>query len=154
MLAIRFNRVGKKNQAQFRIVLQEHTVAPGGRHVEILGSYDPHHKKAVLKEERIKYWLSKGAQASDTVFNFFLSKGLVTGAKRKIKIPKKAEEVKPEEPKVEEIKIETKEEIKAEIPKEPARIATPARSDAASSGEQSVAGGEVKAEVVPEVKSE
>jgi small subunit ribosomal protein S16 len=149
MLAIRFNRVGKKNQAQFRIVLQEHTVAPGGRHVEILGSYDPHKKVAVLKEEKIKDWISKGAQVSDSVFNLFLSKGLVTGPKRKIKIPAKVEEIKAEEPKVEEIKVEEakaeiKAEVKAEIPEEPARIAT-----------QSVAGGEVKAEEkAPEAKSE
>lgn len=147
MLAIRFNRVGKKNQAQFRIVLQEHTIAPGGRHVEILGSYDPHHKKAVLKEERIKYWLSKGAQASDTVFNFFLSKGLVTGPKKKIKIPKKAEEAKPEESKVEEIKTEALkeepkvEEVKSEEPKkEETKVEAPKE--------------EANAEVAPEAKKE
>ena len=51
MLTVRFARVGKNKRAQFKIVLQEHTIAPGGRHVEILGSYDPHVKKAVLKED-------------------------------------------------------------------------------------------------------
>ena len=48
-------------------MLQEHTIAPGGRHIEVLGSYNPHSKEAVLKEDRIKYWVSKGAQLSDTV---------------------------------------------------------------------------------------
>ena len=88
MLTIRFNRVGKKNQAYFRIALQEHTVAPGGRHVEILGSYDPHLKKAVLKTERIKYWVQKGAQISDSAYNLFIRKGVLEGKKRAVKIPK------------------------------------------------------------------
>lgn len=158
MLAIRFNRVGKKNQAQFRIVLQEHTVAPGGRHVEILGSYDPHHKKAVLKEERIKYWLSKGAQASDTVFNFFLSKGLVIGPKRKIKIPKKAEEVKPEEPKAEEkkeeVKAEIKEEVKTEALKEEPKTEVKEEAKPEESKKEEAPKEEVKTEVAPEVKAE
>lgn len=97
MLTIRFARVGKKNRAQFKIMLQEHTAAPGGRHVEILGSYDPHSKVAVLKDERIKYWLEKGARLSDTAYNLFVAKGVVSGEKRKVKLPKKVEEAKPEE---------------------------------------------------------
>ena len=101
MLAIRFARVGKKNKAQFQIVAQEHTVAPGGRHIEVLGSWDPHQKVAVLKEERIKYWLSQGAQDSDSVYNLFVSKGVISGEKRKVKMPKKVEKVKAEEPKKE-----------------------------------------------------
>ena len=62
MLTIRFNRVGKKIKAAYRIVVQEHTIAPGGRHVEVLGSYDPHLKKGVFKNDRIKYWIEQGAQ--------------------------------------------------------------------------------------------
>lgn len=124
MLTIRLARIGKKNRAQFQIVLQEHTVAPGGRHVEILGSYDPHQKKEVLKAERIKYWISQGAQMSDTAYNLFVSKGVITGEKRKVKLPaKKVEEVPvaeamPAEAAKEEVKEkksqETKEEIKLE----------------------------------------
>lgn len=115
MLTIRFARVGKRNKAQFKITLQEHTIAPGGRHVEVLGSYNPHSKEAVLKEERIKYWISKGAQVSDSAFNLFLGKGIVSGEKRKVKIPAKkveapAEEAAAEAPKAEEVKEEVKEE--------------------------------------------
>lgn len=91
MLTIRLARVGKKNKAQFQIVLQEHTVAPGGRHVEVLGSYDPHHKAIVLKEERIKYWLGEGAQPSDTAYNLFVSNKLIDGEKRKVKLFKKVD---------------------------------------------------------------
>lgn len=129
MLTIRFSRVGKKNKAQFKITLQEHTVAPGGRHIEILGSYDPHKKSAVLKDERIKYWLAKGAKASDTVHNLLVSKGIVSAGKRVVKIPKKVEEAKTEEAKegakVEKAK-EAKEEIK-ETKKEEAKEEKPAK---------------------------
>ena len=133
MLAIRFERVGRKNRAQFRIVLQEHTVAPGGRHVAVLGSYDPHQKKAILKADKIKEWIAKGAQVSDSVYNLFIKEGVVAGKKRAIKMekpktkevpaePAKVEEVKSEEPKMEEIKpeaivAEVKEEVKTDEPK-------------------------------------
>lgn len=112
MLTIRMSRVGKTNKAQFKIMLQESTEAPGGRHVEVLGSYDPHRKVAVLKEERIKEWLSKGVQASDTVYNLLVSKGIIADKKRPVKLPKKAvEEVAVEEPKAEEAAAE---EVKTE----------------------------------------
>ena len=132
MLTIRFNRVGKKNKSYYRIVLQEHTIAPGGRHIEVLGSYDPHMKKAVLKADKIKEWIGKGAQVSDSAYNLFVKEGAIEGKKRVIKVPKKKVEEKIDEPKVEEAKSEEKkeeakaeeekpEEIKAEEPKiEPA----------------------------------
>lgn len=97
MLAIRFARVGKKNRAQFKIMVQNHTVAPGGRHIEVVGSHDPHLKKTTLKEDRIKYWLEKGAQASDTVHNLLVSKGIISDKKRAVKLPKKVVEAVPAE---------------------------------------------------------
>jgi small subunit ribosomal protein S16 len=115
MLTIRFNRTGKRNKAQFRIVVQEHSVAPGGRHVEVLGSYDPHSKKSVFRADRIKYWISKGAQVSDSVWNLLVKNSIVDGAKRVVKMKKKpveaeaaAAETKPEEKKAEETKAEEK----------------------------------------------
>jgi small subunit ribosomal protein S16 len=97
MLTIRFARVGKKNKAQFRIMLQESTIAPGGRHIEVLGSYNPHSKETTLKGERINYWISKGAQMSDTAYNLFLKNGIIEGQKRKVKVPAKKVEEKKEE---------------------------------------------------------
>jgi small subunit ribosomal protein S16 len=105
MLTIRFSRVGRKNKAQFRIVLQEHTAAPTGGHIELLGSYDPHQKKAIFKAEKIKEWIAKGAQVSDSVYNLFIKEGVIEGKKRGIKM---------EKPKKEEVKVEAKEEIKKE----------------------------------------
>jgi small subunit ribosomal protein S16 len=91
MLTIRLARVGRKNKAQFQIVLQEHTVAPGGRHVEVLGSHDPHQKKTTLKTERIQYWLGQGAQSSDTAYNLLVANKLIAGDKRKVKLFKKVD---------------------------------------------------------------
>ena len=119
MLAIRFERVGRKNKAQFRIVLQEHTVAPGGRHIAVLGSYDPHQKKAVLKADKIKEWITKGAQVSDSAYNLFVREGVIDGKKRAIKMEKPKTKEIPAEPVKEKVKseepvAEVKEEIKVE----------------------------------------
>lgn len=107
MLTIRFARVGRKNRAQFRIVLQEHTVAPTGRHVAVLGSYDPHQKVAVLKADKIKEWIAKGAQVSTTVYNLFVKEGVIEGKKRAVKMEK------PVAPVIEEAQAAPAEEVKA-----------------------------------------
>lgn len=112
MLAIRLNRTGKRNRAHFRVVVQEHTKAPGKRHVEILGSYDPHKKTTLLNKNRILYWVSQGAQVSDAVHNMLVREGIVTGKKvaKKMQRP-----VAKEEPVVDEASEEAKaEEVAAE----------------------------------------
>jgi small subunit ribosomal protein S16 len=117
MLTIRLARTGKRNTAQFKIMLQESTVAPGGRHVEILGSYNPHSKEAVLKADRIKYWIEKGASASDTVHNLLVKNGVISEKKRIVKLPKKAVAVEAEAPK-EETAVEKTEEVAPVVAKE------------------------------------
>jgi small subunit ribosomal protein S16 len=120
MLKIRLTRRGKKNKAFFRLVVAEHTAPIKGRFVESLGFLNPHTKEKNLNEERIKYWLEKGAQCSDSVHNLLVANGIVKGPKRAVKIKKKTAEepkegeVKSEEKKPEEAKVE---EVKAEEPK-------------------------------------
>ncbi len=82
MLVMRFQRIGKKGQAYFRIVLTEHTKKPLGEFLELLGSYDPHKKDLKVKKERIEYWLSKGVQASPTVHNLLINKKIISGDKK------------------------------------------------------------------------
>lgn len=123
MLKIRFNRTGKRNQTSFRLVLQEHTIAPGGRHVEVLGSHNPHTKQTVLKSDRIKYWIGQGVQVSDTVHNLLVKEGVIEGKKKTIKMerPKQEEAPVAEEPKAEEVPAEPKSEetpAEAEVKKE------------------------------------
>lgn len=126
MLVIRYNRTGRRNKPFFRLVVQEKTIAPGGRHTEVVGSWDPHAKVAVLKEDRIRHWISVGAQPSDSVYNLLVTKGVIEGKKRAVKMPKKESTVdneqgeKEEEKKVEgSDKVEApKEETKEEKPEE------------------------------------
>lgn len=112
MLVIRFNRVGRHNHAQYRIVVQEKAKAPSGKHLAIVGSYDPHSKATVLKEDKIKEFLANGAQPSDSVYNLLVRNGVIKGDKRAVKLPeKKVEEVEAsEETAAPEVKEEKKED--------------------------------------------
>lgn len=73
MLMIRLARIGKKKHPFYRVVVTEKTRPRNGRFVEIIGTYDPSKKPAAVQidGERAQYWLSKGAQPSDTVRSFF-----------------------------------------------------------------------------------
>ncbi|MFZ1720603.1 MAG: 30S ribosomal protein S16 [Candidatus Moraniibacteriota bacterium] len=113
MLKIRFNRTGKRNQASYRLVLQEHTVAPGGRHIEVMGSHNPHTKQTVLRTERIQYWMGQGAQLSPTVHNLLVKEGVIEGKKIVVKMDRPVVAVV-EEAVVEEVKGE----VVAETPVE------------------------------------
>lgn len=125
MLMIRLQRVGKKNQAMFRLLVTEKQNGPkSGRFTELLGSYNPHANEINFKQDRIKYWLDKGAQPSDTVHNLLVSEKIIEGKKKNVlskKTPiKKEEEEKPAEdaPAEEGATEETKEEKPTEESKE------------------------------------
>ncbi len=85
MLMIRLQRIGRKNEAHFRVVLTDHkNAAKSGKFKEILGAYNPKSGVVEVDEARAKYWMSVGAQLSDTVHNFFVTKGLVEGKKKNV----------------------------------------------------------------------
>ncbi len=89
MLKIRLQRTGRTNNPSYRVVVTEHQNGPkSGRANEVLGSYNPKSKERVLDGERIKYWLSKGAQASGTMHNMLISAGIISGKKVNV-LPKK-----------------------------------------------------------------
>ncbi len=93
MLVIRLFRVGKKHQPSFKIVVTDKRNPPrGGRFVEQVGFYNPLTKQKVLKKDRIKYWLSVGAQPSDTLHNLLVGQGIIKG--KKIDVHKKPKEKK------------------------------------------------------------
>jgi small subunit ribosomal protein S16 len=92
MLTIRLSRVGKKKQPSYRLIVSEKSKDPWGKFVENLGTYNPLRNPAEVKfdTERIKYWMSKGAQTSDTVWNLFVEQKIVEGDKKlKVKLSKK-----------------------------------------------------------------
>ncbi len=93
MVAIRLSRIGKKNHPTYRIVVSDRQKDTVGTYLEQVGTIDPHQTPSVvvLKEDRIKHWLSVGAQPSDSVHNLLVEKGLLAGPKRVIAIAKKAE---------------------------------------------------------------
>lgn len=91
MLMIRLQRVGRRNRAHFRVVVVEHKrAATSSNIVELLGSYDPYAGAISIQDERAKYWISQGAQVSDTVHNMLVARGVVAGEKI---VPKKKEKV-------------------------------------------------------------
>ena len=145
MLVIRYQRVGRRNDASFRIIVTEHTSGPkSGKNVEQLGSYNPKTKAVILKKERIEHWMSVGAQVSDSVHNLLIKEGVIEGKKINV-LPKKspivkeveeaeeapsAEESAEEAPAAEEVKEEVKEEAPAEEVKEEAPAAEEKKEEA------------------------
>lgn len=123
MLAIRLNRTGKRNRAYFRVVVQEHTKAPGKRHVEILGSYDPHKKTTILKKDRITYWMSQGAQVSDAVHNMLVREGVIEGKKVAKKMPRPVVKEAPEAEAAPAEESKAEEAVVAEAPVAEAPVA-------------------------------
>lgn len=83
MLTIRLSRTGKRKQPYYRIVLQEKTRDPWSPAIEVLGQLNPRKDRSEteLDEERIKYWLSQGAEVSKGLHNLFVDKKLIKGDK-------------------------------------------------------------------------
>ena len=113
MLKIRLQRVGRKHEPSFRLVLTDSkNSTKSGKTLETLGNYDSRRgHDSVFNAERITHWLGLGAQASETVHNLLVEKKIIEGKKinnlplKKAIIKEKTEE-KAEE-KIEEETIET-----------------------------------------------
>jgi small subunit ribosomal protein S16 len=118
MLIIRLQRTGKKNAADFRVVVAEKTAHASKKVNEVLGSYNPRRKTFQVNEERTKYWISQRTAMSPTMHNLLVTKGLLDAKKVKaFNTPKK-----PSEPAAAEMPA-------AEAPVEPtAEAATPAEA--------------------------
>lgn len=69
---IRLKRIGAKNNPAYRIVVADGRSPRDGRFIEEIGTYTPGRKsdKVKMDLERAKYWVSKGAQPSETVASF------------------------------------------------------------------------------------
>ena len=101
MVRIRLRRVGKKKQPSYRVMVADSERAPDARFLESIGFYDPRSEPPTLKidKERALYWLSKGAQPSDTVVRLFRKAGVLVqvevGVVEKVELPPLPED-KPE----------------------------------------------------------
>ena len=95
MLAIKLSRKGRKKQPFFRVIILEKAKDPRGDFLENLGFYNPFTKEVSLKKERVKYWLSKGAQPTGSVHNLLIAQGIIKDEKVKVtKVNRKKTEKK------------------------------------------------------------
>jgi small subunit ribosomal protein S16 len=69
MLKIRLRRMGARNSPFYRLVVSDGRQVPTASALEELGHYDPTRQPAALTvdRERVKYWVDRGAQLSETV---------------------------------------------------------------------------------------
>ena len=69
MVKIRLRRVGAKKAPYYRIVVADSRSPRDGRFIEEVGTYDPmaDGEKLSVNQERVQYWISNGAQPTDTV---------------------------------------------------------------------------------------
>jgi len=89
-VVLRLKRFGRKNRPTYRICAMDRRTRRDGRAIEELGHYDPSvandssgAPSFKLNEERAKYWLSQGAQVSETVASLLKSSGIDIIAARK-----------------------------------------------------------------------
>jgi len=90
MLMMRLQRVGRKNDPAYRIVVTDKRTGVGSdKHVDRLGSYNPKLNHIQLDAEKAKEWLSKGVQPSDTMHNILVSQKVID-AKKRNPLPRKS----------------------------------------------------------------
>jgi small subunit ribosomal protein S16 len=90
MLMMRLQRVGRKNDPSYRIVVTDkRTGVKSDKHVDRLGSYNPKTKNFIIDADKARDWISKGVQPSDTMHNLLISKKVIEGKKINV-LPRKS----------------------------------------------------------------
>jgi small subunit ribosomal protein S16 len=146
MLKIRLQRVGRKHEPSFRLVLTDSKNGPkSGKYQEVLGHFDTRrdNKPEQFDLARVKHWMSQGAQVSDTVHNFLVEKKIIEGKKIN-KLPRKSP-IKKEEGKPVEVKVEGEKKVEAE---KKAETAAPAVTKEVVASAKEEAKTEIKNETV------
>ncbi len=90
---IRLRRVGAKKQPSYRFVAADERCPRDGRFLEILGHYNPLTEPAtvVINEERMRFWMSKGAVPSDGAWRVLARQGFLPKRPIRQSKPKQAE---------------------------------------------------------------
>ena len=114
---IRLRRMGSRNAAFYRVIVQDGRYAPTGRFIETLGWYDPKQEgnNFSLNLDRVDYWLGNGAQPSDTA-NSLIGKARVLPVEKAVSGTVTEEEVPAAAVEAEEAAEEVVEEAAAEAP--------------------------------------
>ena len=105
---IRLRRMGSRNAAFYRVIVQDGRYAPTGRFIETLGWYDPKQEgnNFSLNLDRVDYWLGNGAQPSDTA-NSLIGKARVLPVEKAVSGSVTEEEIPAEAVEAEEAAAET-----------------------------------------------
>ena len=90
MLAIKLQRIGKKHQPSYRVVVAEKRSKLAGPPVEDLGSFNTFTKAVALKRDRVTHWIQAGAKPTATVWNLLVKHGVLPGPKVKIPMRRKS----------------------------------------------------------------
>jgi len=154
MLMMRLQRVGRKNDPSYRIVVTDKRTGPkSNKHVAILGSYNPKMDHIQLDVDAAKDWLSKGVQPSDTVHNILVGQKVIE--RKKINaLPKKSPIVDEEALAREaEEKAAAEEAAKAEAEAAEATESTEEATEDAPAAEET-ANEKEEAEAAPETEAE
>jgi len=140
MLMMRLQRVGRKNDPAYRIVVTDkRTGVKSDKHVDRLGSYNPKLNHIQLDAEKAKDWLSKGVQPSGTMHNILVSQKVIDAKKinvlpRKSPIVDEAAIKKAEEEAAKKVEAEKKAaeaaKVAEETPVEESAEAAPETEDA------------------------
>ncbi len=149
MIMMRLQRVGRKNDPSYRIVVTDKRTGPkSNKHIAILGSYNPKLNHVQVDKTEATKWLSKGVQPSDTVHNILVGQKVIDGKKINV-LPRKS-------PIVDEEALAREAEEKAAAEKaeaeKAAEVETPAEAPSTEADEP--AAEEEKTEAVEEFKEE
>jgi small subunit ribosomal protein S16 len=91
---IRLTRLGKKKKPFYRLVAATSTTPRDGKQLEVIGQYDPTKNPVFFQyqKDRVEYWLSVGAQPTETVHRLLAKEGVlpsVTRTSAKLGVSKK-----------------------------------------------------------------
>lgn len=151
MLKIKLQRVGRKHDPSYRVVVTDRRTGPkSNKHVAIVGDYNTIRKTVNLKADEITEWIKNGAIPTDTVHNILVKEGVIKGEKRNV-LSKKSPII--DEEKIAAEKAAEEEKVQAEAD---AKAAKEAEEAAAKEEAEKPSEEEVKEEVKekPEEKKE
>lgn len=139
MLTMRLQRVGRRNDASFRIVVTDkRTGVKSDKHVDRLGSYNPKMNHVQLDGEKAKEWISKGVQPTPTVHNILVGQKVIEGKKVNV-LPKKSPTIDEEAVKKAEEEAAAKAAAEAEAAEETPVEASSTETEEAEETEKAAA---------------
>lgn len=151
-VALRLARGGQKKRPYYRIVATDKRNARDGKFIEKIGTFNPmlakdNPQRITLVEDRIKYWLSVGAQPSERVHSFLFAAGLV---KDKLDVSHKPQKARRNKDKKTRIEVKAEGALKAAEEAKAAEIAAKEAEAAAKEAAAAAPAEEASAEAAAE----